>query len=200
MPIARAAHAPPATSRAARARTTPARAARVRAATSPAATAAARAVAVAVAAARTAIADRSRQGSLLMRSLAIVLLSLACLSPVKAQVAMPSGPTPLEYIDAKRLADADEKSVTGAAHDAMLAAQRKLLDEGVVACSLGKPQEDFSGFTIVMALDASGHVQRTWREGGSPLAICLQRYVRDKLVFVPPRAPFHTSLAISFTR
>jgi hypothetical protein len=106
-----------------------------------------------------------------MRSLAIVLLSLACLSPVKAQVAMPSGPTPLEYIDAKRLADADEKSVTGAAHDAMLAAQRKLLDEGVVACSLGKPQEDFSGFTIVMALDASGHVQRTWREGGSPLAI-----------------------------
>ena len=135
-----------------------------------------------------------------MRSLAIVLLSLACLSPVKAQVAMPSGPTPLEYIDAKRLADADEKSVTGDAHDAMLAAQRKLLDEGVVACSLGKPQEDFSGFTIVMALDASGHVQRTWREGGSPLAICLQRYVRDKLVFVPPRAPFHTSLAISFTR
>ena len=44
-----------------------------------------------------------------MRSLAIVLLSLACLSPVKAQVAMPSGPTPLEYIDAKRLADAERR-------------------------------------------------------------------------------------------
>lgn len=135
-----------------------------------------------------------------MRRIAIALLSLACLSPAQAQVAMPAETTPLEYIDAKRLADADEKSVTGAAHDAMLAAQRTLLDAGVLECSLGKPQKDFSGFTIVMALDASGRVLRTWREGGSPLAICLQRYVRDKVVFVPPRAPFHTSLAISFTK
>lgn len=134
-----------------------------------------------------------------MRSLAIVLLSLAGLN-AQAQVAMPAELKPLEYIDAKRLADADEKTVTGAAHDAMLAAQRTLLDAGVVECSLGKAQQDFSGFTIVMALDASGRVQRTWREGGSPLAICIQRYVRDKTVFVPPRAPFHTSLAISFTK
>lgn len=128
----------------------------------------------------------------------ITLLSLASLVP--AHAAEPAVPAALEYIDAKRMADADEKSVTGAAHEAMLAAQRKLLDAGVVECSLGKPQKDFSGFTVVMALDASGHVQRTWREGGSPLAICLQRYVRDKVVFVPPRAPFHTALAISFTK
>ena len=135
-----------------------------------------------------------------MRCIVIALLSLACLPPAQAQVAMPAEVELVDYVDAKRLADADEKSVTGAAHDAMLAAQRTLLDAGVVECSLGKPQKDFSGFTIVMALDASGHVQRTWREGGSPLAICLQRYVRDKVVFVPPRAPFHTSLAISFTK
>ena len=129
---------------------------------------------------------------------ATAMLLLAALVP--AWAADSSAPAPLEYVDAKRLADTDEKSVTGTAHDAMLSAQRKLLDEGVVACSLGKPQKDFSGFTIVMELDAGGHVQRTWREGGSPLAICLQRYVRDKIVFVPPRAPFHTSLAISFTK
>lgn len=128
----------------------------------------------------------------------IAMLLLAGLAP--AHAAEPVAPAPLEYIDAKRLADADEKSVTGPAHEAMLAAQRTLLDAGVVECSLGKQQKDFSGFTIVMALDATGHVQRTWREGGSPLAICLQRYVRDKVVFVPPRAPFHTSLAISFTK
>ena len=133
-----------------------------------------------------------------MRPAPITILLLAGLLP--AHAAEPVAPAPLEYIDAKRLADADEKSVTGAAHEAMLAAQRTLLDAGVVECSLGKPQKDFSGFTIVMALDATGHVQRTWREGGSPLAICLQRYVRDKIVFIPPRAPFHTSLAISFTK
>ena len=133
-----------------------------------------------------------------MQRATLALLLLAALAPVHA--ADPIAPLPIEYIDAKRLADADEKSVTGAPHDAMLAAQGKLLDEGVVACSLGKPQKDFSGFTVVMELDATGRVQRTWREGGSPLAICLQRYVRDRIVFIPPRAPFHTSLAISFTK
>ena len=99
----------------------------------------------------------------------IAMLLLASLVP--AHAAEPVAPAPLDYIDAKRLADADEKSVTGPAHEAMLVAQRTLLDAGVVECSLGKPQKDFSGFTIVMALDATGHVQRTWREGGSPLAI-----------------------------
>ena len=107
---------------------------------------------------------------------------------------------PLDYHDARKLADADEAGVTGPAKDAMLAAQRKLLDAGVVECSLGKPQKDVSAFAIVMRLDAQGLVQQTWREGGSPLAICLQRYVRDKTVFVPPKAPFHTSLDISFSK
>lgn len=133
-----------------------------------------------------------------MRFAPIALLLLASLSPARA--AEPAAPAPLEYIDAKRLADANEKSVIGPAHEAMLAAQRKLLDAGVVECALGNPQKDFSGFTIVMQLDAQGRVMKTWREGGSPLAICIQRYVRDKVAFVPPRAPFHTSLAISFTK
>ena len=107
---------------------------------------------------------------------------------------------PLEYYDARKLADADEAGVTGPARDAMLAAQRKLLDAGVVECSLGKPQKDFSAFTIVMRLDAAGQVRDTWRQGSSPLAICLQRYVRGKTVFTPPRDGFHMSLEISFTK
>ena len=107
---------------------------------------------------------------------------------------------PLEYYDARKLADADEAGVTGPARDAMLAAQRKLLDAGVVECSLGKPQKDFSAFTIVMRLDAAGQVRDTWRQGSSPLAICLQRYVRGKSVFTPPRDGFHMSLEISFTK
>ena len=107
---------------------------------------------------------------------------------------------PLEYYDARKLADADEAGVTGPARDAMLAAQRKLLDAGVVECSLGKPQKDFSAFAIVMRLDAAGQVRDTWRQGSSPLAICLQRYVRGKSVFTPPRDGFHMSLEISFTK
>lgn len=114
--------------------------------------------------------------------------------------AQAAAPADLEYIDAKRLADADEAGVTGTAHAAMLEAQKRLLDAGVLECALGRPQTDFSAFTIVMRLDAEGRVQQTWRQGSSPLAICLQRYVRDKTVFVPPKAPFHTALDISFTK
>lgn len=126
--------------------------------------------------------------------------TLALLLTSQTAPATPTAVMPIEYVDAKRLADADEAGITGPAKDAMLAAQRTLLDAGVVECSLGKPQKDFSAFSIVMRLDARGQVQQTWRQGGSPLAICLQRYVRDKTVFVPPQAPFHTMLDISFTK
>ena len=126
-------------------------------------------------------------------ALALGLLAAPQASPA---VAVPV----VEYVDAKRLADADEKTLVGPAHEAMRAAQARLLNAGVVECSLGKPQKDFTAFTIVMRLDAAGQVRDTWRQGSSPLAICLQRYVRDKTVFVPPRVPFHAALEISFTK
>ena len=126
-------------------------------------------------------------------ALALGLLAAPQASPA---VAMPV----VEYVDAKRLADADEKTLVGPAHEAMRAAQARLLNAGVVECSLGKPQKGFSAFTIVMRLDAAGQVRDTWRQGSSPLAICLQRYVRGKTVFTPPRDGFHMSLEISFTK
>jgi len=126
-------------------------------------------------------------------ALALGLLAAPQASPA---VAVPV----VEYVDAKRLADADEKTLVGPAHEAMRAAQARLLNAGVVECSLGKPQKDFSAFTIVMRLDAAGQVRDTWRQGSSPLAICLQRYVRGKTVFTPPRDGFHMSLEISFTK
>lgn len=126
-------------------------------------------------------------------ALALGLLAAPQASPA---VAVPV----VEYVDAKRLADADEKTLIGPAHEAMRAAQARLLNAGVVECSLGKPQKDFSAFTIVMRLDAAGQVRDTWRQGSSPLAICLQRYVRGKSVFTPPRDGFHMSLEISFTK
>lgn len=127
-------------------------------------------------------------------------LALA-LGLLAAPQAAPAVAVPVvEYVDAKRLADADEKTLVGPAHEAMRAAQARLLNAGVVECSLGKPQKDFTAFTIVMRLDAAGQVRDTWRQGSSPLAICLQRYVRGKTVFTPPRDGFHMSLEISFTK
>lgn len=106
--------------------------------------------------------------------------------------------TPMDYSEAKRFADADEAAVTGPAKEKLLAAQAALLDAGVVECNHFDLRGDVTPFVVVMRLDAQGRVVQTWRQGGSPLAICLQRYVRDKTLVAPPKAPFHASLEISF--
>lgn len=110
----------------------------------------------------------------------------------------PSPAAPVDYADAKRLADADEASVAGPAHEAILAAQAALLDAGVAECNRQDLRGDLTPFVVVMQLDAKGRVRQTWRQGGSPLATCLQHYVRDKTLVAPPKAPFHVSLEISF--
>lgn len=130
----------------------------------------------------------------------VIATALALLLSTQSTPVPPPAQLPFEYIDAKRLADADERTLVGPAQAMMRAAQARLLDAGVVECARGKPQQDFSPFTIVMRLDAAGQVRETWRQGSSPLAICLQRYVRGKTVFTPPRDHFHMSLEISFTR
>ncbi len=130
--------------------------------------------------------------------LAVLLLATPQAAPQAAPAA--STPPPIEYNDAKRRADADEAGITGNPHADMLARQSALLDAGIQACARDDLRDDFTPFTIVMQLDAAGQVQQTWRQGPSPLAVCLQRYVRDKSLFVPPRAPFFTSIEVTFTK
>ena len=108
--------------------------------------------------------------------------------------------TAMDYSEAMRLADADEAAVTGPAKERLLAAQAALLDAGVAECNRFDLRGDVTPFVVVMQLDAQGRVQQTWRQGGSPLAICLQRYVRGRTLVAPPKAPFHASLEISFDK
>ena len=128
----------------------------------------------------------------------LALLLFSGPQPQQPAAAKPATPAPMEYADAKRLADAHEASVTGRAHEAMLGKLKETADAAIADCSGQGLREDFTAFVVVMRLDAKGRVQQTWRQGGSPLAICLQRYVRDKTLVAPPKAPFHASLEISF--
>lgn len=106
----------------------------------------------------------------------------------------------VDYPQAKRLADRDEASVSGPAKQALLAAQAQLLDAGVEHCNQQPLRKDRTPFVVVMQLDSTGLVTATWRQGDSPLAICLQRYVRGQQVIKPPQAPFYAALEISFTQ
>jgi len=128
-----------------------------------------------------------------LKNIGYTLLAFAMLAP-----ALHAAP-PQDFYSAKAAADADEASQDATAKAAMLATQRAFLDAGVKACATDDhTKADLSNFVVVMRLDASGQIAQTWRHGDSPLALCVERYARGKILFVPPRNPFYTSLEISF--
>lgn len=103
----------------------------------------------------------------------------------------------LDFSGAKRLADRDEASLTPQQMEALVTSQGALLDAGAAVCATPKP--DLSPFVVVVELDASGKVVRTWLQGDSPLAICFRKYVAQRAVAAPPRSPFYSSIELSFT-
>lgn len=105
--------------------------------------------------------------------------------------------SPADYTGAKQQADRDEASLPASEAGALRDAQRLALDAAIAACAT--PTADTSPFVVVAELDAGGHVVRTWREGGTPLAICVQKQLRGSTLSAPPRAPFFTSFELSFT-
>ncbi|MEL1264160.1 hypothetical protein [Pseudoxanthomonas putridarboris] len=123
--------------------------------------------------------------------LPLILFALCCAAHAHAQ-------SPGDYPQAKARADADEASLPAAQRDALLQAQTTVLDAAITACAT--PNADTSPFVVVVELDAAGRVQRTWREGGTPLAICVQKQINGTTLTTPPRAPFFTSFELTFTR
>lgn len=123
------------------------------------------------------------------------LILLVVLAVLSGQVF--AAPT-LEYAEAKALADKDEASLAPEASTGLLKSQGELLEAGAAACAT--PTPDLSPFVVVMELDAQGIVVHTWLQGSSPIGICMRKYVSGKTLIVPPRAPFYTSLELSFSK
>jgi hypothetical protein len=101
------------------------------------------------------------------------------------------------YAQAKAKADADEAGLSPSGRQALMAAQSAAVDEGIAACAT--PNPDMAAFVVVAELDASGRIVRSWRQGGTPLAICFQKQLANRVLSEPPRAPFFTSFELSFT-
>ena len=98
---------------------------------------------------------------------------------------------------AKQRADADEASLHALTSRAMRDAQARVLDDAIARCAA--PDADTSPFVVVAELDATGKVVRTWRDGGTALATCVQAQIAGRTLPAPPRAPFLTSFELSFT-
>ncbi len=120
----------------------------------------------------------------------LLVLALALPCAANAQVA------PSDYSAAKARADLDEAAMPAELAQQVQAQQRSALDAGVQACA--SPRNDTSPFTIVVELDGNGAVAASWRNGSTPLAICMEKYLRAQLLPPPPHAPLYVSYELSF--
>lgn len=120
-----------------------------------------------------------------------LVLGLLCAANAQAQA-------PVDYAAAKRAADGDEATLSIADAAPHRDAQQRVLEAAVTTCAT--PTADTTPFVVVAELEAGGRVARTWREGSTPLAICVQKQINAATLRAPPRAPFFTSFELSFTR
>jgi len=125
-------------------------------------------------------------------AIAIPLAALLCGASLSA-----SAQTPINYSQAKALADRDEASLPADVAEAMRSTQADTLKAGVEACAT--PQPDTSPFVVVAQLDAQGRIEHTWRQGTTPLSICMEKFLRGRILLVPARSPFYVSYELSFT-
>lgn len=105
----------------------------------------------------------------------------------------------MTYDAAKTHADRDEAALSPQQLQALTDSQGRAAGEIFATClpaSLGQPQADF---TVVMMLDATGRVVRTWRSGESAIAVCFEREMARKQLFEPPAAPFYSSFEMHWT-
>lgn len=122
-----------------------------------------------------------------------LLASVAALAPSLSLAA-----TPKDFSEAKRAADSDEATLSVTQRAAIQQAQSRQLDTAVADCA--SPDPDTTAFVVVAELDARGKIVRTWRQGDTLLAQCVERELSGRFLEPPPRAPFHVSFELSFIR
>ena len=104
---------------------------------------------------------------------------------------------PIDYTAAKALADQDEASLPKLGLDTLRTAQSGVLERATLAC---KTDEPIKGFTVVIELDAKGKPVNHWRDSETKLAQCMEDKLTRQVFYVPPRAPFHVSFEVTFTK
>lgn len=120
---------------------------------------------------------------------------LAVLLPLAGNAVAQTMPT--NYDEAKARADYDEAELTVNLASRIHQAQATALDVGVAQCAT--PQVNTAPFTIVVALDAQGTVIQSWRAGATPLAICMEKFLRERPLPAPDKAPLFLAYELTFT-
>ncbi|HAI94532.1 MAG TPA: hypothetical protein DCM36_07455 [Xanthomonadaceae bacterium] len=66
----------------------------------------------------------------------------------------------------------------------------------MAACAM--PSASTEPFIVVVRLDAQGAVTASWRKGDTPLAVCVEKFLRKRTLPAPASAPLYLSYELSF--
>lgn len=104
----------------------------------------------------------------------------------------------LTFGQAKAQADRDEQSLSDEQEALLLASQGEVAHPTFAGCKASDLVDRRRPFTVVMELDGTGRVRRTWLSGTSAIAGCMHEALRVATLFRPPHAPFYSSFEYRF--
>ncbi|MBD8900588.1 hypothetical protein [Rhodanobacter sp. DHG33] len=100
------------------------------------------------------------------------------------------------FANAKALADRDEGALSGEQQQALAQSQAPVVQAALSSCLGANGPKPFS-FVVVVELDSTGEVMRTWRSDDSKMADCFQRTASKAKLFTPPKSPFYSSFEMN---
>jgi uncharacterized NAD-dependent epimerase/dehydratase family protein len=104
----------------------------------------------------------------------------------------------MTFEQVKAMADSDEAGLSAEQERALVESQGSVAHPTFAGCRTSDLADRRLPFTVVMELDATGKVQRTWRSGASAIAECMNRALRAATLTRPPKAPFYSSFEYHF--
>jgi hypothetical protein len=110
----------------------------------------------------------------------------------------PAFSSELSYQSARLLADKNEKALSSSQLQALTSAQGTVGGTAMGECLALRKTSGAFKFALVMQLDESGKVARTWLDGDSDVAKCFEKKMATQNLFVPPFSPFYTVYDMTF--
>jgi hypothetical protein len=107
-----------------------------------------------------------------------MLVPLALLAQLSA--------SPSTFLEASAVADKQLASLPVAQAAEISSSLANAVSSAFAACP-----DSLTSFSVVLAIDGSGKVQRTWRQGNSALANCIERQLATATLSKPPFVPFY---------
>lgn len=100
------------------------------------------------------------------------------------------------FAEAKAAADAYEAALAPRDRAALVEAQGRALNDAMTVCGPAKPS--YAAFTVVQRIAVDGSVERSWRDGDSDYAQCMERALMSAHLPVATGRAFSTSYELTF--